>query len=236
MAYYIHALRLKGLNWLYDPVVRLTSRDSFVKRALIEQADVKDHARVLDVGCGTGRLLQMLRERVPDSDFYGCDGDEEILRSAVLKRRHRARLVCALSTRLPYTDSVFDQAVSSLLFHHLLYADKVTTLLEIARVLKPGGELHIADWGEPRSLLMRTAFLTVQLVDGFSTTRDSLKGLLPLAMSNAGFSRVEETRRMRTPCGVMSLYRGIAPQHDQSTMVPRLEGVPQLGPTEITLH
>lgn len=211
MSYYVHALGSKPLNWLYDPVVRVTSRDTFVKRVLVEQANIKDHARVLDLGCGTGRLLQMVLNGVHCPDLYGCDGDEEILRSADARNRHKVPLVCTFSTHLPYADSVFDQAVSSLVFHHLLYVDKIATLQEIARVLKPGGQLDIADWGEPRNLVMRAAFLTVQLVDGFSTTQDSVKGLLPAAMKEVGFYHVEETRRIVTPCGIMSLYRSIAP-------------------------
>ena len=63
------------------------------------------------------------------------------------------------STRMPLPDESFDRVVSSLFFHHLTPAEKSATLAEIRRVLKPGGELHIADWGKPSNALMRALFL-----------------------------------------------------------------------------
>jgi hypothetical protein len=58
---------------------------------------------------------------------------------------------------------------------------------------------------------MRLAFLGVQLLDGFSTTSDNVRGLLPHFITRAGFHSVEETSRMRTPLGTISLYRALRP-------------------------
>ncbi len=88
---------------------------------------------------------------------------------------------------------------------------KKRALAEIALVLEPGGELHIADWGRPGNPLMRAAFLPVQLLDGFQTTRDNVAGRLPELIAQAGFVGVEETKRMATPCGSLSLYRANKP-------------------------
>jgi ubiquinone/menaquinone biosynthesis C-methylase UbiE len=78
-------------------------------------------------------------------------------------------------------------------------------------VLKPGGELHVADWGKARDPLMRTAFLGIQLLDGFTTTADNVHDRLPKFMREAGFAEVEETQRYATMLGTISLYRASKP-------------------------
>jgi hypothetical protein len=100
---------------------------------------------------------------------------------------------------------------SLLLFHHLARADKVRTLERVRRVLRPGGELHVADYGRPHDLLMRIAFLSTRIIDGFETTADLADGALPGLMRSAGFVDVVETRRARTMAGTLAMDRAIAP-------------------------
>ena len=73
--------------------------------------------------------------------------------------------------------------------------------------MEPDGELHIADWGTPSNPLMRFVFLSVQLLDGFDTTRDSVDGALPELLRQAGFGRAEETAYFDTPLGTIRLFR-----------------------------
>ena len=108
---------------------------------------------------------------------------------------------------LPYRDNYFERVISSLVFHHLHVEQKRNSLKEIKRVLKLGGELHIADFGKSKNFLMRLAFYQVQLLDGFSTTTDNVKGLLPIYLNEAGFKDVRETKTYNTVFGTLSLYR-----------------------------
>ncbi len=112
-----------------------------------------------------------------------------------------------ISFELPYPNHSFDRVVTSLMFHHLTLENKLRTLNEIFRVLKPQGELHIADWGKAQNGLMRIAFLSIQILDGFRTTADNVNGLLPELMAKAGFDETKEKDRFMTLYGTLSLYK-----------------------------
>ena len=87
---------------------------------------------------------------------------------------------------LPYPDDRFDRVISSLVLHHLSREQKLNALREIHRVLRAGGELHIADWGKADTLVDRLLFLPVQMLDGFAITSDNVAGLLPALIADAG--------------------------------------------------
>src|SRR5690349_10487259 len=63
----------------------------------------------------------------------------------------------AMAQELPFADATFDAVVTSLFFHHLRRDDKLAVGAELARVMRPGARLVIADWGRPRDRLMRVA-------------------------------------------------------------------------------
>lgn len=209
MADYVPAL---GFHWLtpyYDAVVGATTRENIFKRALIAQAQVQAGHQVLDLACGTGTLTTWLKQQQPDAHIIGVDGDPTILQIAKRKAERAGvalHLDHALSTALPYPDGHFDRIVSSLFFHHLSWADKQRTAVELFRVLKRGGELHIADWGRAANPVMRALFLSIQLLDGFDNTRDNVRGRLIELFTAAGFSEVRERSAFATVYGTMSLY------------------------------
>lgn len=116
-----------------------------------------------------------------------------------------------LSCELPYSDGRFDRVLSSLFFHHLSWADKQRTAAELLRVMRPGGELHVADWGPPAGPLLRVGFLAVQLLDGFANTADNAYGKLPGVFGTAGFAAVAVTRRFNTVLGTLDLIRATRP-------------------------
>lgn len=210
---YIPALSFAWLTSWYDPVVRWTTREDIFRRRLVAQAGVRPGHRVLDVGCGTGTLALMLCRAQPGAAITGLDGDPAILAQAKRKGSTIGAPVSWIegrATALPFADSSFERVVSSLLFHHLDRATKLQALREIRRVLIPGGELHLADWGHAGNPLMRIAFLSVQFLDGFITTADNVRGHLPALMSQAGLADIAETDRLATPCGTLSLYRGVS--------------------------
>lgn len=207
---YIPALGYDVLTPLYDAVVRLTTRERKFKTALIKQANFADGQHVLDLACGTGTLAVLIKETHPQTDVTGIDGDPKILAIAekkAIKKGVSIQFDEGLSFALPYREESFARVVSSLFFHHLTRADKLKTLREVLRVLKPNGELHIADWGLPANILMKLASRGIELLDGTETTRDNFKGLLPSLVTEAGFRKVEETLYFNSLFGTIRLLK-----------------------------
>lgn len=208
-AEYIPALKYEWLTPLYDPLLRWTMRESTFKRHLVKQAGIERDHRVLDLGCGTGTLTLLIKSHHPKADVFGLDADPKVLevaRAKAARARLKVRLDQGMAFELPYPDASFDCVLSSLLFHHLTRENKQQTLREVFRILRPGGELHLADWGKAQNALMRMAFLFVQMLDGFETTADNIKGKLPELFRAAGFEEVQETAQYTTIVGTLSLY------------------------------
>jgi len=211
---YIPALRYESLTRFYDPVLRATLKENRFKRLLVEQAALRPGHRVLDVGCGTATLTILLKQACAEAEVTGLDGDAKVLDLARTKIKAAGldiSLKQGLASEAPFPPASFDRIVSSLVFHHLTTEEKRRTLKRVRELLKSGGEVHIADWGKAQNPAMRVAFLAIQLLDGFSTTTDNVRGLLPTLMTDAGFRAVEETHREMTVFGTLSLYRGLAP-------------------------
>jgi ubiquinone/menaquinone biosynthesis C-methylase UbiE len=150
---YIPALGYEWLTPFYDALVRLTTREVIFKKALVEQARIEADHRILDLACGTATLTILAKQDRPRADVVGIDGDRRILAMANQKARSAGleiRFDEGMSFDLPYRDRSFDRVISSLFFHHLTRESKMNTLGEVKRVLKPGGEFHVADWGCPQ--------------------------------------------------------------------------------------
>ena len=120
----------------------------------------RTEARVLDLCCGTGDLtlaLNRVREhairdagahRIP---IIGCDFAQPMIERARNKsrgREHAATFLIADALQLPFANETFDLVSSAFGFRNL--ANYEQGLLEIARVLKPGGHICILEFSEPR--------------------------------------------------------------------------------------
>lgn len=102
------------------------------------------HGRVLDVGCGYGRLSMALLRGRPDIRLTGLDASIHYSR---MYGDLMGPAVCADMARLPFADAAFDgvMAVTSLMYAPL--GDRGEVLRELARVMTPGGHLLLLDPG-----------------------------------------------------------------------------------------
>lgn len=121
-----------------------------VHQRLLEYVELPESARVLDLGCGTGKLLGRLADRFPDLQGTGLDFSEEMLSQAKLRGLHRDRLtyVGGNVESLPFDASQFDAAFSTISFLH--YPQPQTVLAEVSRVLRIGGRFYLVDSVPPR--------------------------------------------------------------------------------------
>lgn len=145
-----------NMGWRYDAMV--WTLDTIVfrgkLRALHERgvalADLKSGEAVLDVGCGTGTLALLAKERVGDSGrVSGIDpGARQIARARQRAARRNLEIDFRVGTieALPFADRSFGVVLSALMMHHLPDELKRRGMAEIERVLVPGGRLVIVDF------------------------------------------------------------------------------------------
>jgi SAM-dependent methyltransferase len=209
-AKYIPAARWRVFTRIYDPVIALTMRERRWRGSMEERiaADLPDGGVAVDVGCGTGTFAIALAARRADATVIGVDGDPEILGLARGKPgADRVDWREGLAQAVPLENGSADVLTTSLVLHHLLPDEKRDALTEAARLLKPGGRLHVGDWGKPQDSLISAAFFISQAIDGFDRTRDHRAGRLPELFAGAGFDSVERYGRLRTAFGALDLWR-----------------------------
>lgn len=141
-----------GHDWLlpfYDPFVKLMGGES-AHRQLIDQADLQPGQRILEIGCGTGNLTTLVKRLYPAIEIVGLDPDPKALdraRRKANRQRVSVQLDRGFSDELHYPDESYDRVLSAFMFHHLKRDEKAQSLREIRRVLRPGGSLHLLDFG-----------------------------------------------------------------------------------------
>lgn len=188
-----------GKDWrlpLYDPLCKLFGIDSD-RKALIAQADIKPHHRILDIGCGTGTLILMLKRLYPDNEIIGLDPDPKALARAKRKtdRAHYpVQFDQGFSDELPYSPSSFDHVFSSYMMHHMKEQEKVATLYEAQRVLKPGGYFHMLDFEQKEGSKKHIFANSSQHLD---------------LMKKAGFTNVQKVAQKDTLFGRIAYYKAL---------------------------
>ena len=115
-------------------------------------------ARILDVGCGTGDLSVEFAEVAP---VFGCDFSHPMLtigakKAGAAATRHPVAMLEGDALRLPFADSTFDSAVSAFVLRNL--ADLRAGILEMRRVVRPGGVLGVLEFGMPRTPVLGTVY------------------------------------------------------------------------------
>jgi SAM-dependent methyltransferase len=162
---------ITGGVWPFVPVVFLlavagsalftTLRGKFVVWArLLDRMGLRGDERVLDLGCGRGAVLLLAAQHLTTGRAVGVDlwrsGDQSGNSPAATQRNamaegvaDRVELHTADMTALPFPDNSFDVVVSSLAIHNIKgVAGRRKAIEEAVRVLRPGGQLLIADiWG-----------------------------------------------------------------------------------------
>lgn len=137
--------------------VALGSRVGRIFRRIVAEAGVRAGDRVLDVGCGPGRLTALAAEAAaPDGTAVGVDVSPAMVDRA--RARHggpRCAFHVGHAEALDQPDDSYDVVLSSLLIHHLPPGLQAAAVTEIRRVLRPGGRLVVADFHPPTTRIAR---------------------------------------------------------------------------------
>ena len=150
-------------------------------RLLVRKGPKSMPGCIMDVGCGTGRLLRAASVCWPEAQLLGADPAARMVSEAA-RLNPKASFRLALAEALPFPDESADIVFSSLSFHH--WADQQKGLNEIARVLRPGGFFCLADH----------AMLLTKLIGEKVKSRGEIKAL----MRRAGLAvRLQQTMGIR---------------------------------------
>ena len=121
-----------------------------VQRVVLNLARAQNHPNaILDVGCGTGRLLRKAQELWPNARLVGVDAAEKMIEEAK-KLFPKAGFHVAMAEYLPLPDASVDLVFSTLSFHH--WTNQAKGVSEVARVLRPQGRFLLADIVPPFGL------------------------------------------------------------------------------------
>lgn len=121
--------------------------DFYIKTSLqetLKRIDIKPGQKILDVGCGTGVLLETLSEKHPDLMLAGIEPTPKMLAIARKRLKKTVHLEQSWAERLPFENESFDVVISCNVFRYI--REPYQVLQEFRRVLKPNGFSIITDW------------------------------------------------------------------------------------------
>jgi demethylmenaquinone methyltransferase / 2-methoxy-6-polyprenyl-1,4-benzoquinol methylase len=156
-----HALALfQGLPRHYDHMGALLSfgQDPLWRRALVREVDPRPGQRLLDVATGTGMVAVALARRTA-CEVVALDQSEAMLSAARARLAKDPRLAAQVrfvrgeAERLPFADAEFDGLTFTYLLRYV--DDRLATMRELARVVKPGGRIGMVEFGVPSAVPLR---------------------------------------------------------------------------------
>jgi ubiquinone/menaquinone biosynthesis C-methylase UbiE len=155
---------------------------------------------ILDVGCGTGRLLRTASQRFPGAHLEGVDAAPQMVEQAIslLPPGALIHFQQATAEELPFVDGQFDLVFSTMTFHH--WDEQAGAVAEVARVLKPGGRWVLADF-IPTGVLRYVHRL-------FRLRQFPERPQLDAILASAGL-RVVAERRVRRRISVLAIGKSV---------------------------
>lgn len=187
----------------------------FGRDTLIRELNPPPGASVLEVGCGTGRNLAVLGELYPGARLFGLDISAEMLATAKakLRRQNRTDAVLRVADATNFTAASFDQEG----FDRIVISYALSMVPEWEKAvdaaiaaLKPGGSLHIVDFGQQEGWPAGFRRLLQAWLRRFHVTpRESLFDAMRKRAERDGAAL--EVRSRRRDYAWLAVYRRAAP-------------------------
>lgn len=118
---------------------------------ILEELKGYSFQTLLDVGCGTGPMIELLLKEFPDKNYTGIDLTPQMIKVAQKKNLVHTKFLVGDSENLPFAENTFDVVVCTNSFHH--YPNPQAFINEAARVLKDGGRLVLRDYTSNKFML-----------------------------------------------------------------------------------
>ena len=203
-----------GKDWLlplYDPLTKVLGVEAS-HRELIKQAGINPGQRVLEIGCGTGNLANLVKRLNPACPVVGIDPDPKALARARRKAQRREATIQfdqGFAEELPYPEASFDRVLSAFMLHHVRPDAKLLSLREAFRVLKTGGSLQLVDFDEGQRLFSGLHGFLASIFHSRhgASSRHTVLGL----MQHAGFVDSREVADQTVALGRITYYEGVRP-------------------------
>ncbi len=176
----------------YDFIMGLMTlgKERALREMTVELAGVKPGDKVLEVGCGTGSLSLAAKVQVgPNGEVHGIDAAPEMVEVARRKAARQGADVdfkVGLIQDIPFSRAQFDVVLCSFMIFHMPDDVRREGFKEIARVLKPGGQVVIVDSVSPDQLPRRSLYRLLLS----SMAQHTLEELRPM-LREAGFTEIE---------------------------------------------
>lgn len=177
------------------------SGEGAVHNALLRQVKQAQPNYLLVLGCGSLALVIALERRYRNAGVFAVDEDVPAFQRAVREARRtgsRVSLDWSRLTTLPFPTASVDVTVGRFLLTRYPPDVALDILREAARVVRPGGEIHLLEHGSVRTWWQ-------------SRPDDKQRYLGEYLLQKAGFQAVRRTRRVLTLAGVITLFDAIKP-------------------------
>ena len=200
-----------GPSWMtgaYDPLIARWPAGQRMRAAVIGALDPAPGKRLLELGCGSGRLAIEIKRRCPDAAITGVDGNQDIL---AIARDRATKAGAQIDFRLGDITSCplsgpYDCAYSTLVLHHLTLDAKQQVFRRVRELLVDGGIFVIADFsshhGSGQAILSRVS----TLVDSIGSKQPHRDGRFENAVRDA-FPDVRSLASIPSMFGTIEVWR-----------------------------
>ncbi|HSC71411.1 MAG TPA: class I SAM-dependent methyltransferase [Candidatus Methylomirabilis sp.] len=188
----IPAAGLHLLTPAFDLMCALMGLGVHFAQRVVGAARIPPTARVLDAGCGSGRLARVVKVAQPAAEVIGLDADPRILTFARCKAAEGdldVKFIEGAIERMPFPDGSFDLVFSVLVLHHLPEEIKAQACRDMFRLLRPEGRAIIADFAPPHGWV---ATAVAAVMRHLERTAENFAGRIPGMLQAAGFHPIHE--------------------------------------------